>query len=43
LVVTNPLVIDKNTPKNTWRDKITYSEQMLKEAGVELLILPPKE
>lgn len=43
LVVTNPLVIDKNTPQNTWRDKVGYSEQMLKEAGVELLILPPKE
>ena len=43
LVVTNPLVIDKNTPHNTWRDRITYSEQMLKEAGVELMILPPQE
>ena len=43
LVVTNPLTIDKNTPQNTWRDRISYSEQMLQEAGVELLILPPKE
>ena len=43
LVVTNPLTIDKNTPQNTWRDRISYSEQMLKEAGVELLILPEKE
>ena len=43
LVVTNPLVIDKNTPHNTWRDRITYSEQMLKEAGAELMILPPQE
>ena len=24
-------------------DRITYSEQMLKEAGVELMILPPQE
>jgi hypothetical protein len=43
LVVTHPLKIDKNSPKDTWRDRISYSEQMLKEAGVELLLLEPKE
>lgn len=38
-VVTNKIVIDENTPKNTWRDKLIYSEQMFREAGVEYIEL----
>lgn len=40
MVITKKLPpIDKNTPKGTWRDKVVYSEQMFKEAGVECLFL----
>ena len=38
-VITNKVIIDENTPKNTWRDKLVYSEQMFKEAGVEYIEL----
>ena len=38
-VVTNKIVIDETTPKNTWRDKLLYSAQMFKEAGVEYIEL----
>lgn len=38
-VVTNKIIIDENTPKNTWRDKLIYSEQMFREAGVEYIEL----
>ena len=40
-VVTNKVIIDENTPKNTWRDKLEYSAQMFKEAGVEYIELDP--
>ena len=40
MVVTHEVKIDANTPQNTWRDKLVYSEQMFKEAGVEYLTLP---
>ena len=43
MVVTHEVKIDENTPKNTWRDKLVYSEQMFKEAGVEYLTLPEKQ
>ena len=39
-VVTHELEQNANTPQNTWRDRILYSQQMLKEAGIELVILP---
>ena len=38
-VITNKIVIDENTPKNTWRDKLIVSSQMFKEAGVEYIEL----
>lgn len=38
-VVTNKVVIDENSPKGTWRDKLDYSAQMFKEAGVEYIEL----
>ncbi len=38
-VITNHLVIDEKTPQNTWRDKISVSAQMFKEAGVEYIEL----
>jgi dCMP deaminase len=38
-VITNKIVIDENTPKNTWRDKLIVSAQMFKEAGVEYIEL----
>jgi dCMP deaminase len=41
LVVTNELKTDENTPKDTWRDKLGYSEQMFLEAGVKYKRLPP--
>lgn len=40
-VVTNKIIIDENTPKGTWRDKLEYSAQMFKEAGVEYIELEP--
>ncbi|MBR2033678.1 MAG: cell division protein DedD, partial [Alphaproteobacteria bacterium] len=39
MVVTHKVEIDANTPTGTWRDKLIYSEQMFKEAGVECLYL----
>jgi len=38
-VVTNKIVIDETTPKNTWRDKLSVSAQMFHEAGVEYIEL----
>ena len=38
-VVTRRVKIDENTPVGTWRDKLVYSEQMFKEAGIECLYL----
>ena len=38
-VITNKVVIDEKTPKNTWRDKLSYSAQMFEEAGVEYIEL----
>ena len=38
-VITNKVVIDENSPKGTWRDKLDYSAQMFKEAGVEYIEL----
>ena len=43
LVVTREVIIDENSPANTWRDKLMYSQEMFKEAGVEYLLLPPKK
>lgn len=40
-VVTNKIIIDENTPKGTWRDKLEYSSQMFKEAGIEYIELEP--
>ncbi|MBP5399316.1 MAG: dCMP deaminase family protein [Alphaproteobacteria bacterium] len=39
MVVTNEMKIDANSPSGTWRDKLEYSSQMFKEAGVEYKIL----
>ena len=38
-VITNKIVIDEKTPKNTWRDKLSVSAQMVKEAGIEYIEL----
>ena len=38
-VITNKVIIDEKTPKNTWRDKLSYSAQMFEEAGVEYIEL----
>ena len=38
-VVTNKIIIDETTPKNTWRDKLVFSAQMFEEAGVEYIEL----
>ena len=38
-VVTNKIIIDEATPKNTWRDKLFVSAEMFKEAGVEYIEL----
>lgn len=43
MVVTNKIIIDENTPKGTWRDKLEFSAQMFKEAGVEYIELNPLE
>jgi len=40
MIVTHEVKIDSSTPQNTWRDKLAYSEQMFKEAGIEYLVLP---
>ena len=39
MVVTHKVEIDENSPVNTWRDKLAYSEEMFKEAGVDCLYL----
>ena len=39
MVVTHKVEFDANTPIGTWRDKLVYSEQMFKEAGIECLYL----
>lgn len=39
MVVTHKVIIDENSPANTWRDKLIYSEEMFKEAGVDCLYL----
>lgn len=39
-VITNHVEINDQTPKGTWRDKLDYSAQMFKEAGVEYIELP---
>ena len=38
-VITNKIIIDDKTPQNTWRDKLSVSAQMFKEAGVEYIEL----
>ena len=39
MVVTHKVEFDANTPSGTWRDKLVYSEQMFKEAGVACIYL----
>ena len=39
MVITNKIIIDENSPKGTWRDKLEYSAQMFKEAGIEYIEL----
>ena len=39
MVITNKIIIDENSPKGTWRDKVEYSAQMFKEAGIEYIEL----
>ncbi len=39
MVVTHKVIIDESSPANTWRDKLAYSEEMFKEAGVDCLYL----
>ena len=43
MVVTYKPEFDENAPQNTWRDKLVFSEEMFKEAGIEYLLLPPKK
>lgn len=43
LVVTREVIIDETSPQNTWRDKLMFSQEMFREAGVEYLLLPPKK
>ncbi|MBO7556081.1 MAG: dCMP deaminase family protein [Alphaproteobacteria bacterium] len=38
-VVTKEMTIDANSPSGGWRDKLIYSSQMFKEAGVEYIVL----
>lgn len=40
IVVTNEMEINSVTPTNTWRDKLSYSQQMFDEAGIEYIVLP---
>lgn len=42
-VVTNEIVIDDKTPSNTWRDKLAFSEEMFREAGIEYIVLSAKK
>lgn len=39
MVVTHKFEADSNAPSGTWRDKLVYSEEMFREAGVECLYL----
>ncbi|MBQ8660860.1 MAG: dCMP deaminase family protein [Alphaproteobacteria bacterium] len=39
MVVTRRVEADANAPAGTWRDKLVYSEEMFREAGVEYLYL----
>lgn len=39
-LVTRKVIFDASTPTGTWRDKLTFSEQMLNEAKVEIIYLP---
>ena len=41
-VVTYEFKLADNDPKNTWRDKLNYSAEMFKEAGVSYIALPKK-
>ena len=41
-VVTYEYKIAADDPKNTWRDKLNYSAEMFKEAGVTYIALPKK-
>ncbi|MBO6282032.1 MAG: dCMP deaminase family protein [Alphaproteobacteria bacterium] len=41
-VVTYEFKLDDNDPKNTWRDKLNYSAEMFKEAGVNYIALPKR-
>ena len=43
MVVTCKPEFDEHAPQNTWRDKLVFSEEMFKEAGIEYLLLPPKK
>ena len=43
MVVTYKPEFDENAPKNSWRDKLIYSEEMFKEAGIEYILFPPKK
>ncbi len=40
MIVTHEVKSIRPPRKNTWRDKLAYSEQMFKEAGIEYLVLP---
>lgn len=39
MVVTNQLKVDASTPAGTWRDKLSFSEQMFREAGVDYKVI----
>lgn len=41
-VVTYKFETSDSDPKNTWRDKLNYSAEMFKEAGVTYVALPKK-
>ena len=41
-VVTYEFAMNNNDPKNTWRDKLNFSAEMFKEAGVTYIALPKK-
>ena len=43
MVVTYKPEFYEISPQNTWRDKLVFSEEMFKEAGIEYLLLPPKK
>ena len=42
-VITYEYKTDVNDPKNTWRDKLSYSAQMFNEAGIKYVELPRKK